>query len=345
MSYSALHRDQTPFSRSFPFLPPGMGPQDIAAPLSLLQLYQQRLAFFQPSSAPPVMPPSVDGVPPPFIAGPQMPPFAPPIMPPAGQRGIPPVMPPPAPSVPPAGQGYNRDAIAAAMRGALAGRADAVIATALRHGLNPAFFAAVIMKESNGGTSRAATDGRFNFTGISGSGRPMKLGSSAEEGLEKGAKLLAQYLRRHGSTVSAIPAIARIYAPVGASNDPNGTNGSWPGGVLQFFRRFGGQHSLAAQAGPQHTAAADTSAPPAAPSFDPSAAQGPYDTPPPAQPVQNPRQPRPQQARPQAGLQGLAGPFLSGLVRGGGGNPLATNPLGMVMGRGRRSGQGFGMFG
>lgn len=247
------------FYQSFHGRPPLIQAPRLPAPAPIPLTYPD--VFFRPSfeAVPPITPiPHV-----PHVHHPRLPddpygvdqpvPYPPIPMHPRPQQ------PPTQPSAPQ--HGYNRDAIAAALKGALSGRVDSVINIALRHGLNPAFFAAVIMKESNGGSSRAATDGRNNFTGISGSGRPKHLGSTAEEGLEKGAALLARYLQRHGTTIAAIPAIARIYAPVGASNDPHGTNGTWPSGVLSFFRRFGGQQALNATGATPHHVAQAPSAP------------------------------------------------------------------------------------
>lgn len=140
---------------------------------------------------------------------------------------------------------YSPHAIASRLRGSLAGKAHEVIRAAQAYGLNPAYLAAVIGTESAFGGSRAATDGRFNYTGIMGNAsRPVHAGHDSWSGLLASARLLRKFADKYGSSPAALWRIAQSYAPVGAHNDPGGTNGHWPRRTFEFFRGLGGGMSL-----------------------------------------------------------------------------------------------------
>ncbi len=100
--------------------------------------------------------------------------------------------------------------------------------------MDPALVKAIIQHETGNMTSKAAKS-KNNFGGIMGSGGLRTYGS-AEEGIDAVAKLLATDRYRGKS----IPQIGAIYAPIGASNDPNGLNNHWVSGVTKFYNQYKG---------------------------------------------------------------------------------------------------------
>lgn len=98
--------------------------------------------------------------------------------------------------------------------------------------MDPALLKAIIMHETGNMTSAAAKK-KYNFGGIMGAGG-LKSFSTAEEGIEAVAKLLASK-RYKGKSIAQIGA---IYAPVGASNDPNNLNSNWVSGVSKYYDQF-----------------------------------------------------------------------------------------------------------
>jgi hypothetical protein len=106
---------------------------------------------------------------------------------------------------------------------------------AREYGLNPRFLAAVSAFETGGGSSKAFRE-KNNAMGISDSSGPVAL-ASVRDSIFRQARTLA---RPNGPYRNAqtIEQIANIYAPVGASNDPNGTNGGWADGVKSWLARL-----------------------------------------------------------------------------------------------------------
>lgn len=99
--------------------------------------------------------------------------------------------------------------------------------------MDPALVKAIIAHETGDMTSNAARK-KFNFGGIMGKDGLRTYGS-AEEGIEAVAKLLSTP-RYKGKTIEQIGA---IYAPVGASNDPNNLNSNWVKGVYKLYNQYG----------------------------------------------------------------------------------------------------------
>lgn len=101
--------------------------------------------------------------------------------------------------------------------------------------MDPALVKAIIAHETGDMTSNAAKN-KYNFGGIMGKDG-LRTYDSPEAGIEAVAKLLATD-RYRGKTIAQIGA---IYAPVGASNDPNGLNNHWVQGVMKFYNQYGGR--------------------------------------------------------------------------------------------------------
>ena len=106
-----------------------------------------------------------------------------------------------------------------------------------KYGVDPRFLAAISMHETGNGTSSAFRN-KNNAMGISNRKGPIRM-SSVEASINKMAQTLAKpdgYYR--GKTT--IGQIGKVYAPVGAANDPTGLNGYWAKGVAKNFKMFGG---------------------------------------------------------------------------------------------------------
>lgn len=98
--------------------------------------------------------------------------------------------------------------------------------------MNPALVKAIIQHETGNMTSNAAKN-KNNFGGIMGKDG-LKVFDSPEAGIEAVAKLLSTD-RYKGKSIAQI---GSIYAPVGASNDPNNLNSSWVKNVTKLFNQF-----------------------------------------------------------------------------------------------------------
>jgi len=113
----------------------------------------------------------------------------------------------------------------------------------------PALLAAIAELETGNGTSSAFIN-KKNAMGVSDKTGPISFGSPVES-IYKMASLLGQGINEGTGPyagVKSIQDIANIYAPVGAENDPNGTNSSWASGVAANIQRLSGQPPQAASA-------------------------------------------------------------------------------------------------
>ena len=99
--------------------------------------------------------------------------------------------------------------------------------------LDPRFLASISRVETGDGTSSAFRSGN-NAMGISTSSGPVYGFGSVRDSIMRQASTLAnpQGPYRGANTVQEI---GGIYAPVGASNDFNGTNGGWASEVGGFY--------------------------------------------------------------------------------------------------------------
>lgn len=104
-------------------------------------------------------------------------------------------------------------------------------------GTDPRFLKAVAMFETGNGTSSAYRN-KKNLMGASDDRGPLAF-ANPEESIRRIATTLA---RENGpyKGQNTIAGIGNIYAPVGAVNDPNHTNGGWSDGVSKYYTQLGG---------------------------------------------------------------------------------------------------------
>jgi hypothetical protein len=106
--------------------------------------------------------------------------------------------------------------------------APAFLDAARRHDLDPRVLVAISKFETGNWTS-AAFRNKNNAMGVSNARGPIAF-ARAEDSIERMARTLASP-RGPYRNATTIGQVGAIYAPVGASNDPNGTNGYWPRSV------------------------------------------------------------------------------------------------------------------
>lgn len=100
--------------------------------------------------------------------------------------------------------------------------------------MDPALLKAVIQHET-GNMSSSAAKNKNNFGGIMGKGG-LRSYETSDAGIEAVAKLLASP-RYKGKSIAQI---GSIYAPVGASNDPNNLNANWTKAVTSLYNQYKG---------------------------------------------------------------------------------------------------------
>lgn len=119
-------------------------------------------------------------------------------------------------------------------KGALAGKTAMIVDAATQAGIDPNLFAAVIAHETGRGTSNAVQ----NYNNPAGIMDPktkwskLKHFDTLYDGLLYSAKNLK---RRYDQADGDIEKLSKIYAPVGAENDPTNLNSGWLNGVNKFY--------------------------------------------------------------------------------------------------------------
>lgn len=119
-------------------------------------------------------------------------------------------------------------------KGALKGKAGMVVETALANNLDPKLFAAIIAHETGRGTSSAIR----NYNNPAGIMDPaskwtkLKRFETLSDGLDYSAKNLRRRMDQVGGDLEKL---AKVYAPIGAENDPNNLNANWLTGVSKFY--------------------------------------------------------------------------------------------------------------
>jgi hypothetical protein len=119
-------------------------------------------------------------------------------------------------------------------QGALAGQTSHIVEAAARAGIDPNLFAAVIAHETGRGTSNAVQN-YYNPAGIMDpqtKWTKLKKFNSLDEGLDYSAKNLKRRIDQVGGDIEKL---AKVYAPIGAENDPNNLNSAWSQGVNKFY--------------------------------------------------------------------------------------------------------------
>ena len=124
--------------------------------------------------------------------------------------------------------------------GVLSNSADAILKIATEHHIDPVLFAAITLHETGNGTSNAVRS--YNNPG--GMMNPKTNWStlirypSLEAGLRSTAKTLDRLVNKGG--LKTVESLGRVYAPIGAANDPTGLNRHWPSRVTQYINELGG---------------------------------------------------------------------------------------------------------
>ena len=119
-------------------------------------------------------------------------------------------------------------------QGALAGRTGNIVSAASKVGIDPNLFAAVIAHETGRGTSNALQ----SYNNPAGIMDPktkwtkLKKFNSIDDGLDYSAKNLKRRIDQVGGDIGQL---AKVYAPIGADNDPKGLNSNWSQGVNKFY--------------------------------------------------------------------------------------------------------------
>jgi hypothetical protein len=112
------------------------------------------------------------------------------------------------------------------------------VETGLTYGVDPRLLAAISMHETASGKSSAFKN-KNNAMGVSNSSGPIAfddVGSS----IKRMARLLGSTTSGPYKNARTIAEIARIYAPIGAENDPGNLNKHWVDGVSKYYKELGG---------------------------------------------------------------------------------------------------------
>ena len=129
----------------------------------------------------------------------------------------------------------------------LEGQYDKVVQEANKNGIPPALLAGVMAHETNAGKSNMLAT-RNNPAGLmdpNNTKQGMRF-DTVEQGIEQAGRSVAKNYQQGGGTIAGM---AKSYAPVGAENDPQGQNASWPSGVTRYTNMFGGTPSVATDRG------------------------------------------------------------------------------------------------
>ncbi len=150
------------------------------------------------------------------------------------------------------------DAQLAAAGSPMAGDGATFVREGLAHDIDPRLLVAIAAQETMLETYGPAQAIRNAF----GLGPGIEFPDESDA-IAMAARTLAGYAR---DGLVTLPLIGARWAPVGASNDPNGLNGGWPAGVGTFFATLGGDPTRPVQASAQDPApvcapAAATAAP------------------------------------------------------------------------------------
>jgi hypothetical protein len=105
-----------------------------------------------------------------------------------------------------------------------------------KNGIDPVLFASIAFHETSYGTSPAVRN-KNNPGGLMGNNGLMVF-STLQEGLESMGQTLHNRIIKDGLTT--IDKLGSIYAPLGASNDPNNLNINWVPNVSKIASQFGG---------------------------------------------------------------------------------------------------------
>ncbi len=129
------------------------------------------------------------------------------------------------------------DQLTAHLGDGLKGLAQDFVDAGAKYGLDPRFLASISKLETANGTSSAFRN-RNNAMGISNSKSPTSQ-TSHRDSIFAQARSLAKP-NGYYKNAKTISEIGNIYAPPGAGNDPNNTNGGWAQHVGKFYQEMVG---------------------------------------------------------------------------------------------------------
>jgi P-type conjugative transfer protein TrbL len=125
--------------------------------------------------------------------------------------------------------------------GLLAGHEADFEAAGASNGVDPKFLEAIAIEETGNGTSHALA-AYNNPAGLMNPATPNDTGFFSYATIADGINAEAQNLQANyiSAGLISISDIGQKYAPAGALNDPNGTNGGWANDVAGFYQQLGG---------------------------------------------------------------------------------------------------------
>lgn len=130
----------------------------------------------------------------------------------------------------------NKLSLILANAGVLKKSKDTFISVAKEQGIDPILFIAISLHETGNGTSNAVVNKNNPGGLMSSSG--LYVYSSLEEGIKAMGRTLHNRIIKDGLTT--IDRLGSVYAPVGATNDPNGLNQHWVKNVSSYVNSLGG---------------------------------------------------------------------------------------------------------
>lgn len=139
-------------------------------------------------------------------------------------------------------RGLQINELPSAQGGGLDSLNDAFNAAGAAHGIDPRALKAMSMLETGNGTSSAFLT-KKNAMGVSDANGPISFNDPVES-INRMARVLSDPNGPYKGK-RTLAEIGGVYAPPGAGNDPNGTNGGWGSGVSNFYRQLGGDPSAA----------------------------------------------------------------------------------------------------
>jgi hypothetical protein len=132
--------------------------------------------------------------------------------------------------------------------GKLKGYGNAFIQAGQKYGVDPSLLAAIAMHETGNGSSKMVQQAnnvggitKGSWTGdlyTASTGAKFRAYGSMQEGIDDLGRLIGVYKNSYGLTT--VGQIGNRWAPSGASNDPNGLNNHWAGGVNKFYQQLTG---------------------------------------------------------------------------------------------------------
>lgn len=147
------------------------------------------------------------------------------------------------------GHGITASQLNNVLKGALAGQGDTFIKLSNAYKVNPALMASIAIHETGNGTSSAVKNKNnpFGFMDPSTNWSKLKTFNSLADGLKAGISNLSRNYIYSGR--KSIEQIGAKYAPVGASNDPNGLNKNWVPSVKSFYKKITGVNYSSSKSG------------------------------------------------------------------------------------------------